>query len=124
MAYSNVLFVDDDAWIHLGTCEFLRDNDLRVVEAWSAAEACEVIDGDACLTALVTDIDLGAGVDGYEIARRARAAWPHLPIVYISGTSSARHAVEGVALSQFVRKPFDPQQILDALGRATCLEAA
>ncbi len=124
MAYSNVLFVDDDAWIHLGNCEFLRDSGLLVVEAWSAPEACAVIDGGAGLTALVTDIDLGAGIDGYEVARRGRAAWPHLPVVYMSGTSSGRHGAEGVARSQFISKPFEPQQILDALDRATCLEAA
>ena len=123
MTGSNVLFVDDDFWCHLENCEYLREGGLQVVEAWTASEACAVLAGGQCLTALVTDIELGDSIDGYEIARRARAAWPHLPVVYMSGTTAARHAGEGVARSQFVAKPFQPHQIVDALARATCPEA-
>ncbi len=124
MAYSKVLFVDDDFWIHLANCEFLREHGLHIVEAYSAAEACALIDDGVYLTALVTDVDLGDSIDGFEIARRARAAYPHLPVVFISGAAAARHRTEGVLGSAFIAKPFLPHQVLEALDYGTYLQAA
>jgi len=124
MAYSYVLFVDDDFWCHLESCEFLRNHGLNVVEAYTVAEACKEIERGAPLTALVTDVDLEDCIDGYDIARLARAAYPGLPVVFMSGTSKTRYLTEAVTRSEFISKPFRPQQIVDALGRMTCLEAA
>jgi DNA-binding NtrC family response regulator len=124
MPKSNMLFVDDDFWGHLENCEFLRERGFHIVEAYTASEACAAIDGPARLSALVTDIELGDRVDGFELARRARAAYPHVPVVYMSGTATARHNAEGVSHSEFISKPFHPQQIMDALDRATDAAAA
>ena len=124
MPKSNMLFVDDDFWGHLENCQFLRDQGFHIVEAYTASEACAAIGGSTRLSALVTDIELGGSVDGYELARRARAANPTVPVVYMSGTSTARHHAEGVARSEFISKPFHPQQIVEALDRATGPAAA
>ncbi len=124
MAYSNVLFVDDNFFCHLENCEFLRESGLHIVEVYTPSEAFEVIADSAVLTALLTDVELGASIDGFEIARRARDAYPRLPVVFMSGTSAVRHRCEGVARSEFISKPFQPQQILEALDRVTFLEAA
>jgi CheY-like chemotaxis protein len=118
MPKANMLFVDDDFWGHLENCEFLRERGFRVVEAYTASEACAQIGGPEKLTALVTDINLGDAIDGFDIARRARAAYPDVPVVYMSGAAIARHRAEGVPRSEFIAKPFHPQQIIDAIGRA------
>jgi CheY-like chemotaxis protein len=119
-----VLFVEDDFVSSMECCEFLRASGLAVTEAYCAAAAFELLDRPGRLSGLVTDIDLGAGPDGFEVARRARAAYPDIPVVYISGATPGRHAAEGVKGSEFVAKPLHPRQILEALGRAIHLEAA
>ena len=124
MPYSYVLFVDDDFWCHLNTCDDLREYGLIVVEAYSACEATKVMGEAKRLTALVTDIDLGKGPDGFEVARRARCVYPGLPVVYVSGAARARHASEGVEGSEFVSKPFTARQIVEALDHASYIEAA
>src|SRR5688572_3986679 len=97
-----ILFVDDNFLFNLDTREFLQSLGVSVEPAYCATAAFETIDRGRRLSALVTDIDLGPGPDGFEVARYARAAYPKLPVVYISGTRAAGYAQEGVAGSEFV----------------------
>jgi CheY-like chemotaxis protein len=113
-----ILLVEDDFTSSMDCCEFLRSSGMAVTEADCAAAAFAVLGEAGHISALVTDIDLGAGADGFEVARRARAAYPDIPVVYISGAVIDRHAAEGVDGSTFVPKPLHPRQILEALGRA------
>jgi DNA-binding NtrC family response regulator len=110
-----ILFVEDDPITGLSTCGFIRDRGFRVLSAECAMTARQIIDRQGYLSALVTDIDLGAGDDGFALARQARITYPHLPVVFISGTAASRHAREGVAGSVFITKPYHPRQIVDAL---------
>jgi len=118
-----VLFVDDNFLFNLDTREFLQGLGVSVEPAYCAAAAFEAIDRGRRLSALVTDIDLGPGPDGFEVARYARAAYPELPVVYISGTREAGYAQEGVPGSEFIGKPLQPSQVAEALIRLTHLEA-
>jgi DNA-binding NtrC family response regulator len=115
---SSVLFVEDDLICNLETCEYLRESGLRVLQVYCAAAALEVIDRRRPLWALVTDIDLGPGPDGFAVARSARAAYPDLTVIYISGAAAARVPAESVADAVFIAKPFHPQDVVEALGRA------
>ena len=110
-----ILFVEDDFLLNFSSCEFIRDRGIRVIEASSALSAANVIDRLGYLSALVSDIDLGEGENGFDIARRARAAYPGLPVVFVSGTAVSRHAAEGVEGSIFISKPYHPRQIVEAL---------
>ncbi len=77
-----------------------------------------VIDEQPKLSALVTDINLGPGDDGFDVARHARAAYPDLPVIFISGGAGSRVPLEGVDPSEFVAKPYHQQRLMDALDRA------
>ena len=119
MSNDPVLFVDDDLISHLLNCAVLRESGFNVLEARSYAEACAEIERRPRLAALVTDIELGVGPDGFEIARRARLANPEVAVVYMSGTELRRYASEGVNNSRFIPKPFGPDQLVRALDDAT-----
>jgi CheY-like chemotaxis protein len=113
-----ILFVDDNAICCLETTATLRDLGYTVVNAYDADGAFDALSRKSPLRALVTDIDLGPGPDGFEVARIARGAYPALAVVFISGTAASRHHSEGVSGSEFVSKPFLPYQIAEALNRA------
>lgn len=110
-----LLVVDDDAEI----CELLRDIladegfDLDCVgsdrEAFSRLTE-EAYDG------LLLDVNLGAGVTGFDLARFARSLRPDFPVVYVSGEASrASFKTFGVPGSTFVAKPFTQDELLDAV---------
>jgi DNA-binding response OmpR family regulator len=117
MSSDRVLLVEDDIVVSLELHEFLQDSGFTVEAAYSGDGAMASIKREAPW-ALVTDLDLGRGPDGFEVARYARVARPGLPVVFISGSMGARHPLEGVAGSGFVPKPFQGRQIAEALHRA------
>ena len=117
MAIPRILFVEDNRISSLLNCLVLRDAGFDVVEAFCAEEAVEIIDRHEPLSALVTDINLGLGGDGFHVARCARAAYPHLSVVFISAAAAARFALEGVEYSEFIDKPFHPARMMEALDR-------
>jgi DNA-binding NtrC family response regulator len=124
MSENRVLFVDDNFICNMETFGFILDSGIITIPVYCAHAAFEIIGKRAPLSALVTDIDLGAGADGFDIARYARLTYPELPVVYISGTAWRRCGAESVDASQFIAKPFHPRQIVEALKRAMSHEGA
>ena len=64
---------------------------------------------------LITDVDLGSGPDGWEIARRARELVDAIPVVYVSGASQHDWTSKGVPASVMIAKPCAPVQIVVAV---------
>lgn len=124
MTIPRILFVEDNRISSLLNCLVLRDAGFDVIEAFCAEEAVEIIDAHRPLSALVTDINLGAGGDGFHVSRCARTVYPRLPVVYISAAAAARFAAEGVEHSEFIDKPFHPARMMEALDRAMPATAA
>jgi two-component system OmpR family response regulator len=123
MNRDHVLIVDDDYVINLELHEFLQDSGFTVKSVYSAATAFAALKRHPPW-ALVTDLDLGAGRDGFDVARYARGLRPGMPVVFVSGTMADRHVREGVAGSDFIPKPCQGRQIVEALHRAIRLEVA
>ena len=63
--------------------------------------------------AVIIDIAFGQDhVQGWAVARRARAFDPSLPVIYITGGNADEWAVQGVPNSVLITKPFAPTQLL------------
>jgi CheY-like chemotaxis protein len=114
--------VDDDYVINLELHEFLEGCGFVVESVYSGITALAALKRHPPW-ALVTDLDLGKGPNGFAVAHYARAIQPRLPVVFISGAMAGRHAKEGVAGSAFVPKPCQGRQVVEALHRAIRLEA-
>ena len=113
MPAHQILCVDDEALIRAMIADTLEELDLESVEAESGEAALQAL--EECKVALmITDIRMG-GISGWELARRARARQPDLPIIYISGFPS-----EGEALADtvYLSKPFLPRDLQDAVLRS------
>ena len=67
------------------------------------------------IVGLITDVNLGPGLDGWEVARRARALNPALPVIYVSGKESHDWSAKGVPQSVMVGKPFAVAQVVVAI---------
>jgi DNA-binding response OmpR family regulator len=118
-----ILYVDDELLIQELIESVLGDAGFSVVLATTPAQALEAIKSPD-LRGLVTDINLGDPIDGWEIARRARETHVHLPIVYVSGLCEGEWSVKGVPQSLMIAKPFAPAQITVALASLMVLPTA
>lgn len=110
LAGQTILLVEDDPLIRDDTAEMLRRQGATVLEAASAEEALDALDG-AAVSVLVTDVNLGE-VNGPELARRAQAIRPGLKVVYASGDTVPEANQVG---STLLRKPYGELQLLHAV---------
>jgi len=99
-----ILVVEDEALPRLDLAEELRRAGYDVREASGAEEALAHRRDGQRIDAIITDIQLGGELTGWDVADRFRAMDPRIPIVYTSGKSTDR--ARRVAGSIFFGKPF------------------
>ncbi len=118
-----ILLVEDEALIvEILTAEF-ADTGFEVVVASDGNRAIAELDADAArFKAVVTDIRLGKGPDGWDVGRRARELVSDMSVVYVSGDSTHDWSSKGVPESVVILKPFAPTQLVTAV--STLITAA
>jgi FixJ family two-component response regulator len=113
-AQGNVVVVlEDDPRLREALCLLLADWDFRVVSSGRAGEALALVGPSlGAVMAVITDFDLGAGVNGVDEAHALRAAGISAPVLVISGSLQG-NAVEKAreAGFHFLRKPVKPLDI-------------
>jgi two-component system cell cycle response regulator CpdR len=111
-----VLYVEDELLLHELVEVALREAGYEVAVAGSGSDAMAQLQTLApVLKALVTDVDLGGEITGWEIGRHVRGVLPGLPVVYVSGGSEQEWTAQGVPHSVMIAKPFVPAQIVVAI---------
>lgn len=107
----HVLLVEDDPELRTSLGERLTAAGFRVTLAGDAAQALALPRTGPDV--LVSDIDLGPGLDGIALAGEARRRWPRLQIVLISGffPNLLRHHHIG-SPTRFLLKPFRPTALV------------
>jgi CheY-like chemotaxis protein len=90
-----------------------------VVTASNGHEAIALLEreGAPLVRALLTDIDLGTEVNGWDVARHARELYPGIPVVYVTGGSAEEWSAHGVPNSVVICKPFVPIQVVTAVSQ-------
>jgi DNA-binding response OmpR family regulator len=120
-----VLVVEDEALI----CSFIED-----ALSDGGFEACSVHSGEAAMStfrdgrkqcrALLTDVNLGDGISGWELARKIREITPDFPVVYMTSASAPDWKSQGVDGSLLIEKPFAPAQLAAAVSQLLDTRAA
>ena len=113
-----VLVVEDEAPI----CSFIED-----ALSDGGFEACSVHTGEAALStfrdghegcrALLTDVNLGGGISGWDLARQVREIAPGFPVIYMTSASGPDWKSQGVDGSLLIEKPFAPAQLAAAVSQ-------
>jgi CheY-like chemotaxis protein len=115
----SVLVVEDEVLISNLVADVLSASGFVVHEVTTADEALRYIDSDADIDVLFTDINLPGSMNGAELAERARALRPEMPIVYASGRFKLSEVSPLVPRSLFMAKPYDPNDVCALLTRLT-----
>jgi two-component system response regulator AtoC len=113
-----VLVIDDDASLRFALEAVLGDAGLTVESSPSGAggiEAFEARGADAVLTDLAMP-----EMDGLQVLERLRAQDPGVPVVMLTAHGSERVAVAAMKAGayDYLPKPFDPEEIVQAVRRA------
>jgi CheY-like chemotaxis protein len=100
--------VEDDVLVRMTLVDVLSDDGFDVLEAEDATRALDLICTRPDIAAMLTDINLPGGADGFALAQAVRVVRPGLPVVYASGRHSAAEPGRGVHGARFLAKPFKP----------------
>lgn len=110
-----LLVVEDDFLVRLTMADALTDGGFEVIEAGDAREALDRVCERNDISAMLTDINLPGGEDGFALARAVRVLRPDLPVVYASGRYTAAENGKSVDGSRFLAKPFMPSLAADVI---------
>jgi PAS domain S-box-containing protein len=90
-----ILLVEDDATVLALTLDVLSGLGYDVLTATNAAEALAVLQGDAGVDLLFTDVVMPGGVSGLSLARTARGLRPDLRVLLTSGFVGENRVIDG-----------------------------
>jgi CheY-like chemotaxis protein len=119
-----VLLIEDDALVRATLADWMSDDGIDVDGLASAEDALVLLGAGQVPDVLVTDINLGHGLDGLDLADVARARHPDIEVVYISGRPFNMHGRELGPHESFIAKPFTVAQLMLAIRNAAGRSAA
>lgn len=120
MSSSNptIFIVDDDSSVRTALKRLIRSLGFTVETFESAGEflAREPYDGPSCL---ILDIRM-PGTSGIELQEELAEAGIHIPIIFITGHGNIQMSVKAMKAGalDFIEKPFEDQQLIDAIHTA------
>jgi DNA-binding response OmpR family regulator len=111
-----VLVVEDDATVRDALTTLLGFDGFAVAAAPDGStglQMAESLQPDIVLLDVVLP-----GIDGLEICRSIRKRSPDTRVVMVTGRGTAEDELDGVAAgaNAYLRKPFSPLELLEALG--------
>jgi PAS domain S-box-containing protein len=88
-----VLVIDDEPTIRMLVADLLAEAGYAVIEAADGAAGLKVLESNARIDLLITDVGLPGGMNGRQVADAARVSRPRLKVLFITGY--AENAVIG-----------------------------
>lgn len=111
-----LLYVEHEFLIQTMLVTALEEAGFRVLVANDGNQALVILATPAqSVHGLITDMNLGAGPDGWDVARAGRELVGGLPVVYVSAASEHEWTSRGVPSSVMITKPFVPAQVVVAI---------
>lgn len=122
-AVSPILVVEDEGLIRMELVATLSAGGFTIEECVDGVAAITQIDAATDLQGLITDIKLGNGPTGWDVAHHGRQKFPNLAVVYVTGDSVGDWSAEGVPNSIILQKPYAEAQLMTAIA-SLLIEAA
>jgi signal transduction histidine kinase len=113
-----VLAVDDEAMMTRAVARMLKPSGHQVSAAASAEEALEMLAAQP-YDVVVSDMGMGPGMNGWELADAVKRRWPSVRFLLATGWGAAIDPAEARAkgVAAVLAKPYHPAELVRALSR-------
>ena len=117
-----VAVVEDNTSCRLALQRILYAHGYRV-EAFESAEAYLAVADVSLAFCLVVDVQLGAGLTGFELAEEIAASGLSRPVIFMSAADDddAQRRARELGCVEFLAKPFSVDALFAAIHRASTL---
>ncbi len=116
MSETTVLVCEDEFIIRTALSEELRGAGYHVLEAENAAAAQEIFLSGEKVDLLVTDIVMPGALDGIDLGKWVKDAYPQLPVVVITGWHKHRERCAAM-FDDILMKPYSFGDLAGRLSR-------
>ncbi len=106
-----LLLVEDDELVRLTVAMTLEDLGFMVFEATTGEAALQQLKAGLDTDILITDIDLGPGISGLQLADQVRALRPGLPVVFVTGRTPTLQGRPLREREAHLPKPFEGETL-------------
>ena len=109
-----VLVIDDEPTVRMLIVEVLEEAGYVAIEAADGPAGLKILQSDARIDLLITDVGLPGGMNGRQVADAARVKRPTLKVLFVTGYAENAAIGNGLldAGMQVIAKPF----VMAALG--------
>jgi CheY-like chemotaxis protein len=120
-----VLVVEDEARVRRLTLMRLQELGYRTLEAANGPAALALLQNDAGVDLVFTDVIMPGGMTGADLAKHVLDRWPHIPVLFTSGYAEPDLVRQGLSNgARWLKKPYTSvdlartvRQILDTAER-------
>lgn len=119
-----ILIVDDEEALLELAATFLRKRGYRILTAKDGIDALVVLNENADIDILFSDVIMPNGMDGFQLALKARKIIPDIKVLLASGytgfdkgtSKAAQHVLNNIA-TELLHKPYDKATLIEAIQR-------
>jgi CheY-like chemotaxis protein len=105
-----VLVVEDEPITRMDVVDQLEEAGFKVFEAPDADTAIKILEANAAIRVLFTDVDMPGSMDGLKLAAAVRDRWPPIRIVVASGLRKVN--LDALPReSRFFSKPYNVNEV-------------
>jgi DNA-binding response OmpR family regulator len=119
-AKKKILIVEDERDIVKALTIRLQANGYEVVTAFDGAQGAFMAHKEQP-DLIILDIRMPAG-DGFTVAEKLRQSGPtkDIPVIFLTGSPERNSEARAMELGArfYIKKPYDPEELLDAMKRA------
>jgi two-component system response regulator PilR (NtrC family) len=119
MPEKHILIVEDEAPLREAVAERLTERGFHVEQAGSGEDALTRI-ADFAYDIVITDMRLGGAVDGSHVLDEARALYPDIIGIVVTGFGTVKDAVDAIkrGATDFIQKPFQFDELTHVIDTA------
>jgi DNA-binding response OmpR family regulator len=116
MTAPKLLVVEDEVLLQDILSMVLAEGGFEVTLAIDGRQAIAELESDpSAFSAMITDVRLPGGMDGWAVARHAREVVSDIPVLYVTGDSEHSWSTKGVPQSVLLPKPFGVSELNTAI---------
>ena len=114
---ATILLVDDNNDVREITAILLNDLGYAVIEAESGQAVLAQLESGTTADLLMVDFAM-PGMSGLEMVTKARAKWPALKVLFVTGYADAPHMSNLLLGEAVIKKPFSVSDLETAINQA------
>lgn len=119
MLKQKILIIEDDKALAEAISDTLELNGYATKIADCAENCLKILSEDTEFSMIVSDVNLGAGLNGIDLLKHLKELYPQIPVLIITAYSNIEDAVTATKIGavNYLAKPFVPESLLSLVAR-------